>query len=105
VVLATPPDEEPTMEKVTCERRKPVGKREDDLSNLPVDYGRVQARRRQANLRVLRRLVARVYHRGAHTPQVKVMRHVRQVCLQSLRRKRAANADRHRADAKAGVSQ
>ncbi len=36
-VLATPPGEEPMMEKVTYERRKQAGKREDDLSDLPVE--------------------------------------------------------------------
>jgi transposase len=36
-MLATPPGEEPPTEKVTYERRKQVGKREDDLSDLPVE--------------------------------------------------------------------
>ncbi len=36
-LLATPAGEEPPMEKVTYERRKQTGKREEDLSKLPVE--------------------------------------------------------------------
>lgn len=36
-LLATPAGEEPPMEKVTYERRKQAGKREEDLSKLPVE--------------------------------------------------------------------
>lgn len=36
-VLATPLGEAPQMEKVTYERRKQAGKREEDLSDLPVE--------------------------------------------------------------------
>ncbi|MCZ8516686.1 IS66 family transposase zinc-finger binding domain-containing protein [Paenibacillus filicis] len=36
-VLATPKGHEPETEKITYERRKPAGKREADLSELPVE--------------------------------------------------------------------
>jgi transposase len=83
-VLATPPGEEPPMEKVTFERRKTAGKREDDLANLPVE---TVVYRLEAGEQSCACCGGSLHEMSTETrseiaivpPQVKVMRHVRQV--------------------------
>ena len=83
-LLSTPVGQEPEMEKVTYERRKTTGKREEDLSKLPVEtvtYPLAEGEQICAccggSLHAMstetRSEIAIV------PPQVKVIRHVRQV--------------------------
>lgn len=83
-VLATPLGEQPPMEKVTYERRKRTGKREDDLSDLPVETVVYRlAEGEQACMccgNALHEMTTETRSEIAIVPpQVKVMRHVRQV--------------------------
>lgn len=83
-VLATPPEQEAPMEKVTYERRKPSGKREEDLSNLPVE---TVVYKLEEDEQICRCCGGSLHEMTTETrseiaivpPQVKVMRHVRQV--------------------------
>lgn len=83
-MLATPPGEEPQKEKITYESRKQTGKREDDLSDLPVEtvvYTLEEGEQictccggpLHEMSTITRTEIAIVQ------PQVKVIRHVRQV--------------------------
>jgi transposase len=83
-VLATPPGEEPPMEKVTYERRKRTGKREEDLSDLPVEtvvYKLAEGEQACACCgNALHEMTTETRSEIAIVPpQIKVMRHVRQV--------------------------
>ncbi|WP_397379437.1 IS66 family transposase [Paenibacillus sp. YYML68] len=83
-MLATPAGEEPPMEKVTYERRKSSGKREEDLSNLPVEtivYTLEEGQQLCACCGgSLHEMTTETRSEIAIVPpQVKVMRHVRQV--------------------------
>jgi len=83
-VLATPPGEEPPMEKVTYERRKRTGKREEDLSDLPVETVVYQL---EEGEQLCACCGGPLHEMSTETrseiaivpPQIKVMRHVRQV--------------------------
>lgn len=83
-ILATPKEQEPEMEKVTYERRKTSGKREVDLSELPVETITYQlAEGDQACAccgGALHEMSTETRSEIAVIPpQVKVVRHVRQV--------------------------
>jgi transposase len=83
-VLATPPGEEPPMEKVTYERRKRAGKREEDLSDLPVETVVYQLEEGEQTCACcggsLHEMTTETRSEIAIVPpQVKVVRHVRQV--------------------------
>ncbi|MFB5764142.1 IS66 family transposase zinc-finger binding domain-containing protein, partial [Paenibacillus medicaginis] len=83
-VLAVAPGEEPPMEKITYERRKPKGKREDDLSDLPVEtviYTLEEGEQTCACCgHSLHEMTTQTRSEIAIVPpQVKVVRHVQQV--------------------------
>jgi transposase len=83
-VLATPQGLEPEMEKVTYERRKTTGKREEDLSKLPVE---TVTYRLTESEQLCSCCGGSLHEMSVETrseiaivpPQVKVVRHVRQV--------------------------
>jgi len=83
-VLATPQGQEPEMEKVTYERRKSTGKREADLSDLPVETLTYQPTECE---QVCTCCGGSLHEMSTETrseiavvpPQIKVVRHVRQV--------------------------
>ncbi|MBD0380993.1 IS66 family transposase [Paenibacillus sp. WST5] len=83
-VLATPKGHEPEMEKITYERRKLTGKREADLSDLPVETVTYQL---EEGEQVCACCGGPLHEMSTETrseiavvpPQVKVVRHVRKV--------------------------
>ena len=83
-VLATPQGQEPEMEKITYERRKTSGKREADLSKLPVETVTYTL---EENEQICACCGGALHEMSTETrseiaivpPQVKVVRHVRQV--------------------------
>jgi transposase len=83
-VLATPAGQEPPMEKVTYERRKTTGKREADLEHLPVETVTYQLTEDEQVCAccggALHEMTTETRSEIAIVPpQVKVVRHVRQV--------------------------
>jgi transposase len=83
-VCATPPGQEPPMENVTYERRKRSGKREEDLSDLPVETVVYQLEEGERTCDccggALHEMTTETRSEIAIVPpQIKVMRHVRQV--------------------------
>lgn len=83
-VLATPKGQKPEMEKVTYERRKSVGKREADLSDLPVETVTYELAEDEQVCTccggALHEMTTETRSEIAVVPpQVKVVRHVRQV--------------------------
>lgn len=83
-VLATPEGQAPEMEKVTYERRKTTGKREEDLSKLPVETVTYTL---EEGEQICTCCSGSLHEMTTETrseiavmpPQVKVIRHVRQV--------------------------
>ncbi len=83
-VLATPEGQVPEMEKVTYERRKTTGKREEDLSKLPVE---TVTNTLEEGEQICTCCSGSLHEMTTETrseiavvpPQVKVVRHVRQV--------------------------
>src|SRR5690606_11182088 len=83
-VCATPPGEEPPMEQVTYERRKRAGKREEDLYDLTVETVVYQLEEGEQICEccggALHEMTTETRSEIAIVPpQVKVIRHVRQV--------------------------
>src|SRR5690606_24914341 len=83
-VMATPAGHEAPIEKVTYERRKPSGKREEDLSKLPVETVTYELSEGE---QVCECCGGSLHEMSTETrseiavvpPQIKVVRHVRQV--------------------------
>jgi transposase len=83
-VLATPPGEDAPTEKITYERRKQTGKREDDFSDLPVETIVYKLEEGEQSCACcggsLHEMTTEMRSEIALVPpQVKVMRHIRQV--------------------------
>lgn len=83
-VLATPAGQEPPTEKITYERRKQTGKREDDFSDLPVETVVYKLEEGEQSCACcggsLHEMTTEMRSEIALVPpQVKVMRHIRQV--------------------------